>query len=421
MTNTLSAPTHATADVSASGGPSPEIQEWAAETTAAWTKEVKLEWKRMQRRETLLRFRVSKKQQSAEMRCERDQLEREVKRRLAALQESSVDKAGSDSTVAVYRLALESEALRNENVEMHQKLQQLKRLSSLVQERLMDANDSPTEHSVDVNVYKASQTSVWVSCRQENEPGWRVYFPNGEPSFHFHQLTRDEFDAIYKASVEDEFMAISQPVHPVGTLFSWTVYHAPLTRNPQDLTLVAHAKFSMRVWFSLDDVDGLVLRSDLKWLPLIVVPLGWNDKRCEAVSTQVLQEFETDAYIMVCNIPGEIHLRYLQLVRRVSQRLQTGKRSVTYAMTIANSRANSRARAAEEPQLDVVWAHGGANVLIVTEVDGKTVDLTFEFKANARDELHARHLFIYWAQFVCRWSERIVPSRLIETGKRTSR
>ncbi|KAJ8550249.1 hypothetical protein ON010_g10821 [Phytophthora cinnamomi] len=317
---TLSVPVHVSADVPAGSDPSTsnELEEWAAETTSAWMKEVKTEWKQLQRRETLVRFRANKKQRSAHMRCERDRLEREVKQRLAALHTTSVEdpgETGGGTSVTVCRLALESEVLRTENVEMHQKLQQLKRLWSLVHEGVVDVNASPMKHLTDVNVYEASKASVWVSYRPENKHGWRVHFPNGEPSFYFHPLTRPEFDAIYKASL-DVFARMPQLLHPVGTLFGWTVYQDPLTRSPLDNSLVAHTKLSMWVGFSLEEVDALVLNSSLTWMPLIVVPLGWSDKQCDAVSVEVLQEFEKDAYIMVCNIPGKTHLRYLQVIGR---------------------------------------------------------------------------------------------------------
>ncbi|KAJ8503181.1 hypothetical protein ON010_g19117 [Phytophthora cinnamomi] len=156
-------------------------------------------------------------------------------------------------------------------------------------------------------------------------------------------------------------------------------------------------------------------------MPLIVVPLGWSDKQCDAVSVEVLQEFEKDAYIMVCNIPGKTHLRYLQVIGRQPQRLQNGMRTVTFSMAVANSNANARARAAEEPQQDVDWVLGGSNLLIISEVDDKTSEITFQFQALAEDELHARQLLTYWAQFVCRWSGRIVPPRLIESESTRSR
>lgn len=66
------------------------------------------------------------------MERERDRLEVEAKQRLAALHAAARRNPTEDvkTSNAVCRLALESDALRNEKLEIHQKLQQLKRLWS---------------------------------------------------------------------------------------------------------------------------------------------------------------------------------------------------------------------------------------------------------------------------------------------------
>ncbi|KAG7382060.1 hypothetical protein PHYPSEUDO_005326 [Phytophthora pseudosyringae] len=397
------------------------VQDWAALTTETWAKEVQMEWKLKQRRETLARFRVAKKKKVADMRNERDRLELEVKRRLAALHEAAShtlreEDESNRTSDAVCQLALESDALRNENDEIYEKLQQHKRSRSLILEGLMDMSDTSTEHTTDLNLHEASKQSEWASYPLANEPGWRVLFPNGEPSFYFYPFSRDEFVALYEDSIDD-FLFKPLLIHPAGTLFGWAVRDAPLTRRPVDNLVLVRTSFSMRAGFLLEDLDQLVLESDLKWLPLIVTPPNWNDRRRKDVSYQVLQEFETDAYIMACSFPGKVHTRYLHLVRRQPWTLPNGKRATTYFMTIVDSKANARSRTVEEPRDDVVWAREGANMMMVTEVDENTVEIRFEFKAACRDELHARHLFVHWTQFVCRWSQRIMPPKLLEPGE----
>ncbi|OWZ02874.1 hypothetical protein PHMEG_00025491 [Phytophthora megakarya] len=387
------------------------VADWAVSTTEAWANEVKLEWKKKQRCETLSRFRTTKKKKFADLCRERDRLEIDVKRRLAALDAIANTSHGQNSSVlsAFSRLALECDVLRNDNQETHQKLQQFKRTWSLLQEGLTGIQSSSGACSTPSNLYDASEKSQWVRV---NEPGWRVHFPNNEPSFYFHPFTRQEFDTIYKDSI-DEYMVKPQRIELVGSLFGWAVHHAPLTRRLADNTVFAHTKFSMRAGVSVGEVDELVLKADLKWLPLIVTPSNWSDRQRDAISTQVLQEFELDAYILVCNIPGDVHLRYLFLVRRHPHQLPNGKRATTYSMAIADSEANARSRLAAVEH-NVVWANEGSNLLTVTEVDEKTVDIKFEFKAACHDELHARNLFVYWTEFVCRWSERIVPPKLLQ-------
>ncbi|POM60380.1 hypothetical protein PHPALM_30773 [Phytophthora palmivora] len=282
------------------------VEDWATLTTEAWTNEVKLEWKKKQRCETLARFRSSKKKKFANMCSERDHLEHEVKRRLVALNAIANaernDAQNASKTSAICRLGLESDALRNENLEIHHKLQHLKRCWSLIQEGFAVLRDDSDLCSSTLNLYEASEKSQWVSNPRVNEPGWRVRFPNGEPSFYFHPFTRQEFDSMHEHLL-DEFHVKLQQIESVecsvGSLFGWTIHHAPLTRRLEDNAIMTHARFGMRAYASMEEVDELVLKSELKWLPLLVTPPNWNDKQREAVSIQVLQEFEMDAYIMI--------------------------------------------------------------------------------------------------------------------------
>ncbi|KAG6943127.1 hypothetical protein JG687_00018690 [Phytophthora cactorum] len=385
--------------------------------------EVKAEYKRQRRCETLVRFRVQKKKKFSNMRLERDRLELEVKQRLAALRAAeakprSDDDISTDSDQtrdAVCYLALESDALRTENLELHQKLQQHKRLWSIVDEGVLEVT-SQGLYLNGYNVYEASDRSEWITQPRQNEAGWRVSFPNGEPSFFFEPFLREDFDAIYKECI-DEFLLTHQYIAPAGTLFGWTVHYAPAVGSLKGNSVVARARFSRRVRSSLENVDGMVTAADLNSLPLIVTSLGWRNEHRSSVSIQVLQKFEKDAYIMVCNMPGSPNSRYLFLVRREPRVLQDGRRAVAYTTAIANSEANSRARSVEGTQNDVEWAREGSNVCQVTEVDDSTVDIKFDFKAACQDDLHARFVCIQWAQFVCRWLQGIDPLTLLDSQK----
>ncbi|KAK1943038.1 hypothetical protein P3T76_005675 [Phytophthora citrophthora] len=391
------------------------VEVWAALTTEAWTKEVQQEWRKKQRRATLARFRVSKKKKFSDMCNEKEHLELQVKRRLAALNAIACSELDDTSPLEkicnqVCLLALESDTLRNENREMYDKLQVLKRTWSLMQEAFMDVNG--VQNSTPSNLYEASEKSQWVSHPRPNESGWRVFFPNCEPSFYFHPFTREEFETLYQTSMA-ELLVRCEHVQPVGKLFGWTVHHALSVDGIKDNSPVACARFTLRTGCSLQTLDELVLQSDLKWLPLVVIPPSWNTKHLDTVSSQVLQEFETDAYIMVNNIPGDTHLRYVHLIRRMPRRTLDGRRSIAYTMAIVDNSENTRSREAED-QRDVTWAKGGCNMLTITEVDGNTVDVKFEFSAACQDELHVDQHYVYWAQFVCRWSERVIPPKLLD-------
>ncbi|KAF4040286.1 hypothetical protein GN244_ATG07479 [Phytophthora infestans] len=72
-----------------------------------------------------------------------------------------------------------------------------------------------------------------------------------------------------------------------------------------------------------------------------------------------------------------------------------------------------RIRAAEEPQPGVKWIDEGGARMKFLEVDDNTIDVNCDTWASCEDELHARHLFIRWAQFACCWSQGMMASKMI--------
>ncbi|GMF16656.1 unnamed protein product [Phytophthora lilii] len=303
---------------------------------------------------------------------------------------------------AVHRLALEGDALRTDNERLREKLLRYERLKSLTEEGLIEVGI--------VNVYQASKKS-----QRAPRPGagWRVYFPDGEPSFYFFHLSRQEFDAAVKKSY-DLFGADPPYIESVGTLLGWKVHNAPLKRDLESNSLVTHARFTIRINCSLDEANKSIVTQDLRSLPLIATPSNWSYNRRDEVCIQVLQEFEKDAYVMVCNVPGRVHCRFLFQFRRLLRILPNGKRSVSFIMRDANSTANKRSRAAEDPQPNVEWLREGGTFLKLTELDDSTIDLSYDHSASCHDEPHAQQLFIGWAQFLCRWSQKTLASKLLQ-------
>ncbi|KAF1784486.1 hypothetical protein GQ600_9373 [Phytophthora cactorum] len=84
--------------------------------------------------------------------------------------------------------------------------------------------------------------------------------------------------------------------------------------------------------------------------------------------------------------------------------------------TLFDTEANALSRAAEGPQNAVHWVREGGTFLTFTEVDDSAVDVSYDHWTSCEDERHGQMLFIQWAQYVCRWSERIVPSNLLQSG-----
>ncbi|KUF88670.1 Tafazzin [Phytophthora nicotianae] len=133
-----------------------------------------------------------------------------------------------------------------------------------------------------------------------------------------------------------------------------------------------------------------LVRTKMTALPLLATPPNWNRNQRDQVSIQVLQEFEKDAYVLVCNIPGPVHLRYLYFLRRLTRTLPNGKRKVLYVMIIASSKANERTRLAEDPQDDVEWVSEGGTFLSLTEVDDGTVSFSYDHWTSCKDDHHAQ-------------------------------
>ncbi|KAG7398816.1 hypothetical protein PHYBOEH_010448 [Phytophthora boehmeriae] len=384
------------------------LRDWAASTTDAWSKEVQKEWKRQQRCESYVRIRVRKKQTLIHMRREQERLQCEVRRRLTALANmKSFDGVSSNKNRAigeVYRLALESESLRNENLAIHERLQLHERFLSLTYEAIEDCADSPKEH---LSIADVSRNSKWVAHQQKNEAGWMVQFPTGEPSFYFHPLKREEYDASIDCCAK--WLSENPPhIEPVAELFGWTIHYSPLTRRSDNNSLVAHARFTTRIKWSLDDMNEMLEKSDINTFPLLSTPLNWSYKRRDEVSTQVLQKMEDGVYVLVYNIPGVKHFRYIQLARRLYQTRQDGRRSTAYVMVIADPN-----QAGAQTQLDVEWATEGGSYMEITEVDDSTIDVSYDHWAGCQDELHAQHLFIRWTQFTVQLPQSHLPPRLL--------
>ncbi|EGZ18851.1 hypothetical protein PHYSODRAFT_255522 [Phytophthora sojae] len=114
------------------------LQNWAAETTEAWKSQVQDEWRRQKRLNNSLRFRARKKNELMQLRIEREHLEMEVKRRLTAPESSALE-----HNRAMCQLALESEALRADNLYLQLKVRQFECFVS-PERALAGASTSPT-------------------------------------------------------------------------------------------------------------------------------------------------------------------------------------------------------------------------------------------------------------------------------------
>ncbi|OWY97149.1 hypothetical protein PHMEG_00032393 [Phytophthora megakarya] len=358
----------------------------------------------------MTRLRAHKKEKMELMHKHLQRLELQLNQTLAMWNRSASFNDRNKLCGAIHRLALESDALRTENVELFERLQCFERLQSIAHQEILETVHTDDHESANVTMYEASTKAKWTP--QSVISGWRVFFPDGAPSFYFHPFTFEEFNRVTKLC--DDTFAVDPPfINCVGEMFGWKMHCAPLTRRP-DKSLVIHARFTSQFNSSLDSIGDIMRKLGVKSLPLISTPPHWNPNQREELSVNVLQEFEKDSYVVVCNIPGPVHYRFIYFHRQLNRIMINGKRSVAFIMIAANSEANQRTRL-EELQHNVNWVQEGGTYVTLTEVDDGTVDMAYDHWGSCQDEQHGQSLFIQWAQLVSRWSQTIMP-KLLKSG-----
>ncbi|OWZ23702.1 hypothetical protein PHMEG_0001387 [Phytophthora megakarya] len=394
------------------------LHDWAASTTEKWAQEAKTQWRRHQKSEMMVRIRANKKEAIKQLRSERDALELQVKQQLNAFasQRATADEPLNEEErvrLAVRRLALEGDNLRQENAKLRHKLQKHARFWSMSSQAFVTiayySDEIPMRQTLD-------------DARKKNprlphpDEGWRVHFPNGEPSFYFQPFTRSEFDAAIKHY--HELAAEWEPtLSAAGQLFGWAVSLAPVSRRPGN-SFVTCARFTTRVCCALDAADRVLVTSDINKWRLVVTPPGYRADQRASVNTQVLQEFDKDAQVMVFNIPGKTHTRFFHVhQRQVTVNEASGQRAVVFTAMAADSKANARCRDAEELQHNVRWIREGGHTVKFTEVNHNTIEIVCEHWAVCESELQARHLYIRWAHAIAAsyWSDQLMLPKLLKT------
>ncbi|OWY95783.1 hypothetical protein PHMEG_00034129 [Phytophthora megakarya] len=396
-------------------GESATVQEWAFATTKKWAREVQREISREKHRARTARYRAKQHVKQKVMLQEFEQLQQTLRHGLAGLESKLGDEEEAlHSTVrAVLQLTLERRKLVSENTKLCKSVSKLSNFTQVI----VEESNQHLHHELKTPLNEKEQRCIRDSRWRPAPPtpsriddGWRVHFPNGEPSFFFHPFTREAYDGMLKRC--DDHLAENPPhIQVVDSLFGWTVHHAPLTRRTADNSLVAHARFSRRVNCSLTDADNAFHTLDIDAWPIIATPPG--HVQVERTHCQILQEFDSDAFVLVRNIPGPLNFRYVHLARRLFRKQANGEPTITYATVIADSEANTRNRAAEEPQPNVHWLQEGGTYIKLAQVDDTTIDVTYDHWSSCSDELHARHLFIQWAEYAVKMQQWVQPTRIL--------
>ncbi|KAE9167003.1 hypothetical protein PF004_g28967 [Phytophthora fragariae] len=369
-------------------------------TTQLWESAMREQVRREQQWARMKRWRKQKKEKDTGMVQERLRLEKELQRRVHQAR-LNPDHSPRQSIGNAFRQAtLECAALTRENLALKKAIEQQTKFESML--RLVA--QEMASHVSDLSV-KETQLHL------EGEEGWRVNFPNDEPSFHFSPFSRAEFDRALRES--DVAYAERHPcTATVGKILGWTVDCAPLRRNESGTAFVAHATFTRRLHCSLDESQKILPRLDNKLWPVLVTPRSWGHVQTGDTSCQGLQSFHEDAHVMVCNIPGQAtNLRYVALSLLSREVGSDGKRVDKYTMTVAYSDASNRA--SENPQERVQWIMEGGVYVTITEVDGSTIDVVYDQWAGCLSEMHGRELYIDWIRFPVRLEQSVSPARLL--------
>lgn len=227
----------------------------------------------------------------------------------------------------------------------------------------------------------------------QGDGGWCVHFPEGKPSFYFSPFTKVRYDDI----LNNNDIAYAER-HPctatVGEILGWSVDYAPLAKNADGTSFMAHARFTRSLRCSLDKAEKILPRLDKKLWPVLVTPRSWGRVHSGSVHCQVLQNFDKNSHVIAYNIPGEVNLRYIALARHSREKIAEGKRVDKYIITIADSEANARNREAEGGREDVQWILEGGTYITITEVDHESIDVVFDQWAGCLSEMHGRELYI---------------------------
>ncbi|KAG6945848.1 hypothetical protein JG688_00016348 [Phytophthora aleatoria] len=364
----------------------------------AWAVEGKDEQKRRRHRIEMVKFRRKRKAKQEDLRGEYRRLEKHAKEVTATVRAfaSCSRRAEPKTRAALLRgLFVEIEDLRQQNGALRKQVGLHRDYTQV----LLEAEQAN------------AQEDESVLPPTDELSGWRVRFPSGGPSFHFHPFAREPFDSVMDSCTSS--LASEPPtVNLGGEFLGWNVLHATVTSTVDDHSLVAKSRFTKRIRRSLLEVDEVMSKEDRNSWPVIVTPMNWSGITGRA-SVQVLQEFDDNTCVLVHNAQGSTNLRYICLVRRHRWTELDGKPVITYTMRIADSEANKRSRTAEADEDEVQWVMEGGAQLTIAEVDDGSVDVVYDHWGGCESALHAQYLFVQWAHYALHWEQMVLPSNLL--------
>ncbi|GMF65389.1 unnamed protein product [Phytophthora lilii] len=345
MANTLSS-FHITMFPSTDYGSTADGEEYET-ATKLWKSVMQEESRRDQQRRRMVKWRKQKKEKVADMNHERLRLEKELQLRLVEARAKS-DFVVKQSGLNAFRHAMmQSAALKSENLKLQEAIEEHYKFQTWVKRE---------GHDVAPHIFSVEVIPGYEKVKSQNHGNgrWRVFFPNGEPSFYFNPFSRKEFDDnLHRSDVE--FAERHACSARIGKILGWTVDYSPRSRDVTGTAFIAHARFSRRIRCALDECEKILLHLDKNLWPVLVAPRSWGRLRVCDICCQVLQSFDETTFVLACNIPGDVNLRYFALTQHTREKKPDGKRVDKYTMTIGDSESNSLEREAEGRQEDVKW------------------------------------------------------------------
>ncbi|OWY95781.1 hypothetical protein PHMEG_00034132, partial [Phytophthora megakarya] len=241
--------------------------------------------------------------------------------------------------------------------------------------------------------------------------GWRVYFTDGSPSFHFNPFSKTDFAAILDESETAQYSYAAS----IGNILGWKVDYSPVTEHSGGGSFIAHARFSERLRCTLDHSERMVISVDPSLLPVLTSANSWGRVPSGNMECQPLQQFGKHAYVTACNIPSNVHLRYIGLARHTRNILEDGVRMDKYTHLIADSQANAYNRQAEGEQYEVQWVLDGGASMTLTEVDDSTIDVVYDQWGTCLNKEYGQQLYVDWIRFVVHLEQLVSPARLLQS------
>ncbi|GMF39818.1 unnamed protein product [Phytophthora fragariaefolia] len=312
----------------------------------------------------MVKWRRLKEEQLSDMLRERRLLEKDLQLRVMKAR-VEIDRLQVVALREAYHQSIvEVAALSSENMSLREAIEQQSRIEAKLQQ---DAQDFLKLLNTEDSLLPL------VASNYHGEAGWRVHFPNNEPSFYFTPFTRDEYDGIF---ARNDFADRHPCTATVGTILGWTIHFTPLTQTAPGVgSFMVRARFTRCVRCSLDESERILPSLDKNLWPM--------------------------------------NMRYLVLAQHIRQKQSDGKRADKYSLIIGDSETNACNREVQGPRHDVQWVLEGGICITISEVDESTIDVEFDQWAGCLSESHGRELYIDWIKFPVRLEQCISPTRLL--------